>query len=514
MGQSNRMTLRLQRRTRPPTWEQFKAAVRQHDRDSILLISARLNASIARGQMPESFMKHGITPWNIASVARTALAWSGFQRPMPTPERVLELCSMDANLSDEERPSTTDEVGPDALGKILARLFFEQFPGQRSPLAGVARSVLLFGAGSEQPPDFTPEAMTPGWFEHLTSGISLDDYVGAIFLVSVGAQQNSGTFDIRWLDNTNFVDIGEVIDLATVRRTFAEFLVTTPPAFKAENRIWQDARPAGQKKFAFNPLQDKPFVALAPDRAVTPWVQAVLMKAMPPAVYFMGLRAYGEAFTHDLGHIYQHYVGRQLSQIAAATAIPETNYGPRKDKRDSCDWFLDLPDMLVLIECKARQPIESLRTGSDSWLGSVEGSIGKAISQLNQSNRNLESIAGEDPRIDASKPRVGLVVTLEPFYVNNNPWLQAQLPKADLPVGVISIGELEDLTRLGADVISNVLAHAPRMHSNNVMQVSFDLDESTPENRLLVDTWETVGFLKRVEAYDFGDESFMYEPGM
>jgi hypothetical protein len=496
------MMNRLPRKVRPPTWEQFRAAVRKHDRDSILLISARLNASIARGEMPDTFMKHGITPWNIASVARTSLAWAGFQRPIPTAEQFLELCSMDANLSDEERPGAPVEEDPDALGKVLARLFFEQFPGQRSPLAGVARSILLFGTATEYPPDFIPEAMTPGWFERITGGISLDDYLGAVFLVSVGAQQHSGTFDVRWLDNSNFIDIGEVIDLGAVRRTFSEFLLTTPSDFKAENRVWQDPRPAGQKKFAFNPFQDKPFVELAPNQTVTPWVQAVLMKAMPPAVYFMGLRAYGEAFTRDLGHVYQHYVGRQLDQISAATAIPETKYGPRKDRRDSCDWFLDLPDLIVLIECKARQPIESLRTGSDTWLSSVEGSIGKAISQLNQSNKNLKSIAAEDPRIDASKPRVGLVVTLEPFYVNNNPWLQAQLPNADFPVGVISIGELEDLTRLGADAISEVLTTAPRTHSNNVMQVSFDLEESTPDNRLLVDTWDTVGFLKRVEGYE------------
>jgi len=486
-----------------PTWDQFKAAVRRQDRDSLLLLAARLSAAAARDEMPEEATRYGLNPWNLASVARTALAWSRFHRPLPTAEDVLRLCTMDANLSDGELPSSAEEDQSERLSKILTRIFFEQFPGQRSALAEVARTVLLFGSASEQPTDFAPEAMAPGWFEAITGGLPLDEYVAAIFLIFVGAQTNNGVFDLRWLDGPRFAELSEVIELDAVRRTFVDFLRTTPDAFKEENRRWQDPLPPSQKKYAFNPLQDKPFIEIAPSVTVAPWVQAILMKALPPSIYFMGLRAYGEAFTRDLGHVFQHYVGRQLRLIEGpSVVISEVAYGPRTARRDSCDWFLDLPGLLVLIECKARQPIESLRTGGDEWLRSVEGSIHKGIAQLGRSNQDIAAIAAENTDIDANKPRVGLVVTLEPFYINNNPMLQKQLPAADIPVGVISIGELEALVRADAEAIAAALLEAPRESENQIIRLAPALEApSVTDNELLVATWDSLPFFRRLATY-------------
>lgn len=146
-----------------------------------------------------------------------------------------------------------------------------------------------------------------------------------------------------------------------------------PDAFKTEHRKWQDPLPSSQKKYAFNPLQDKPFIEIAENVMIAPWMQAILMKALPPSIYHLARNAHGDAFTRDLGHVYQHYVGRQLQLVAGErVVIPEMAYGPRKGRQDSCDWLLDPPGLLVLIECKARQPIESLRalaatSGCGQW---------------------------------------------------------------------------------------------------------------------------------------------------
>ena len=486
----------------PPTWDQFKAAVRGHDRNSLLLIAARTTAAIARDEMPEGHSKAGLNPWNLANVARTAIAWSRFERPMPTAEQFLHLCSMDANLGDEDLSSVP--VDPTVrLGKVLSRLFFEQFPSQRSALSEVARSLLLFGSASETPPGFQPEVMTSGWFERITNGLSLEEYVGSIFLISVGAQINNGIFDIRWLDGPQFAELGEVINLAAVRQTFADQLVTTTEAFKAENRKWQDPLPSPQKKYAFNPLQDKPFIEIAENVMIAPWVQAILMKALPPSIYHLARKAYGDAFSRDLGFVYQHYVGRQLQLIdGQKVVIPEIAYGPRKGRRDSCDWLLDLPGLLVLIECKARQPIESLRTGGDEWMWSVEGTINKGIAQVSRSNQDIEFLAAANTAIDTSKPRVGLVVTLEPFYVNNNPMLQDQIPGAKFPVGVISIGELETLVRADADTIQAVLLGATRRSDNQLMLLNPTAGAPIEkDNQLLVETWDSIPFFQRLQAY-------------
>lgn len=487
----------------PPTWEQFKAAVRKHDRDSLLIIAARMTAAIARDDVPESFRKYGLNPWNLASVARTALAWSSFQRPTPTAEQFLFLCSMDANLSDEVSLSSGGVEHTVRLGKLFSRIFFEQFPGQHSVLAEVARSLLLFGSASEAPPGFQPKAMKPHWFEAVSNGLSLDEYVGSIFLIAVAVQLNDGIFDLRWLDEPQFAELGDVINLPAVRRIFTDLLVTTPADFKAENRKCQEPLPSPQKKYAFNPLQDKPFIEIAENVTIAPWAQAVLMKALPPSIYHLARNTYGDDFTGDLGHVYQHYVGRQLQIIEGKKAvIPEVSYGPRKDRRDSCDWFLDLPGLLVLVECKARQPIESLRTGGDEWLRSVEGSINKGIAQLCRSNNDIVLIAAENSALDPNKKRVGLVVTLGSFFVNNNPMLQEQLPSADFPVGVISIGELESLVNSDADTIAATLLAAPRRSENQLMLLAPDSDVPIEKfNQLLVDTWDSIPFFQRIEEY-------------
>ena len=485
------------RPTVPPTWERFRAAVRRVDRDSLLIQAAAASAAIAKDQLPPESASLGLTPWNIADVARTSLAWASFQRPEANGQTLLQLSNMNAQLVDEGLLISEGSIDP--LGQILSRTFFEQFPGQRSILAGVSRSILLFGSAAELPPDFAPEAMNSGWFEAITGGLSLEEYVESVFLVSVGAQQSEGKFSLNWLDGSAFQGLEDVFSFEAIRRTFSEHLLTDPTSFKEANRRFQDPLPNGQKKFAFNPLSDKPFISGIGDVALAPWVQAIIAKALPPAIYHVGLRSLGVEFTHDLGHVFQHYVGRQLNLVEGdRQVIPEVPYGPKRDLRDSCDWFLDLPGLLVLIECKARQPIESLRTGGIDWLQSVEGSIGKGISQLNRSHLDIATIAASSGSLDAKKRQVGIVVTLEPFYLNQNWLIRDELVAADFPVGVLSVGELEALVMLGSEPLEKMLCAAADASRDNVMLLAQD-PAAGHENPLLVDTWNSISLFARIE---------------
>lgn len=159
--------------------------------------------------------------------------------------------------------------------------------------------------------------------------------------------------------------------------------------------------PAPQKKYAFNPLADKPIITDVTAAPIAPWGQAVIAKALPPAIYHLARPKLGDPFTRDLGVVFQQAVGRQLTQIAGdAGVIPGVSYGSKREPTRSCDWFVGLPDVLLLIECKARQPIESLRTGSDAWLDSIKSNINRGIVQLNRSNQNIRKISEACPKID------------------------------------------------------------------------------------------------------------------
>lgn len=482
----------------PPTWDRYRSAVRKVDRDSLLVQAAAVTAQIARDELPDDLTHMGLTPWCVADVARTAVAWSRFERPEADLRTLLRLCNQCVQLADEGL--IRDPTSTEGLGQVLARHFFEQFPSQRSIPGEIARAILLFGSAVELPPGFAPEAMTPGWFESITDGLTLDEYVESLFLIATMTQQHNGGFSLDWLNGGEWDNLRDVIPFDAVRRTFTEHLVTTATALKEANRRFQEPLPAAQKKFAFNPLADTPFIEDVAPVPIAPWVQAIMRKAAPPSIYYMGTRALGDRFTRDLGQVFQHYVGRQLDLIPGASqVIPEVRYGPRTAQRDSCDWFLDLPGALVLIECKARQPVESLRVGGVDWLNSVQSSIGKGIRQLNRSHLDIQAIAEREPALDPTKPRIGIVVTLEPFYADQNWILADRLPQRDLPMSVLSVGELESLVTLSADELSDMVLGSEHAFDGNELRLRSVLADHRP-NQLLMSTWEAIGLFGRVEA--------------
>lgn len=482
--------------TNSPTWDGFKAAVRKEDRDSLLARCAEATAAMSRGEVAQELKATGLVDWTVADVARTALAWGGFQRPEADGQTLLRLCNMNALLVDEGEVARPDPS--ERLAHLLPRMIFEQFPRQRSPFDLISRTLLLFGSASELPLNFAPKAMVPGWFESIT-GLTLDEYVESIFIIWVETQQRNGAFSLDLLDGPGYRGLEHVFSVDAVRTTFTEHLVTTPDEFKAVNRRWQDKATPPQKKFTFNPLVSRPFIDGVAEYPLAPWVQAVVAKASPASIYHLGFEKLGKGFPDDLGHVFQHYVGRQLELLAQPReVIPELRYGPTRSSIDSCDWFLDLPGLVVLMECKSRQPIESLRIGSDRWIDVIADSTGHGIDQLNESHRNIDSIAALNPKIDPGKPRVGLVVTMEPFYLNENWFVRERLIEAEFPVGVISAGELESLVTLSADELARALREASDAAENNVMLLTQALNAAQgPENSLIVSTFDSIGLFAR-----------------
>lgn len=472
--------------------------MQQLDRDSVLVEAAAATATIERGELTERVKRLGVTPWTVADVARTALMWSGPRNRKADSATLVRLCNMNARLADQS--VIANPSGDEGLVRVLARIMFEQFPGQRSVAAEMARSFLLYGAGAEHPPGFVPEAMKPGWFEAVTNGLTLDDYIESVFLIATETARRNGGFSPEWFKGTAFQGLGDVISYAAIRRTFVEHLLTSVSEFNSTSHEFQDPLPDALKKFAFNPLTDRPFVDDVAEIAIAPCVQTIIAKAQPPAIYHLARRALGDEFTRDLGSVFQHYTGRQLALVdGSRTVIPEVPYKQRRDSFDSCDWFLDLPGLLVLIECKARQPIEEVRTASDDWLRTVKASVGKGIEQINRSNKHITAISGEEPRIDASKPRVGLVVTLEPFYIDQNWLVWDELPGPEIPLGVMSIGELESLVLLDADELASALRDTAASAQENVMLLAPAFDATAGrENALLTSTYDGIGLFDRV----------------
>ena len=62
-----------------------------------------------------------------------------------------------------------------------------------------------------------------------------------------------------------------------------------------------------------------------------------LALATPWGVYFTGLNRYRERFAHDLGHLFEQYIGRQLRLLPGAQVLGEVSYGPARSRRKTVD---------------------------------------------------------------------------------------------------------------------------------------------------------------------------------
>jgi len=192
----------------PPTWEQYRAAVRRVDRDSLLINAAVASSLIARGLGPAEWRTHGLTPSSIADVARTALAWGGFERLKADMRTLALLGNMNVQIADEV--NDPEDASSERDGRMLTRIIFEQFPGQREVMGEVARTVLLFGSGASFPEGFRAKTMGPDWFTRIMKGLSLEQYVESVLMIAVIAEQCDGMFSLDWLGEPPLSELGEV----------------------------------------------------------------------------------------------------------------------------------------------------------------------------------------------------------------------------------------------------------------------------------------------------------------
>lgn len=484
-----------------PTWLQYRAVLRKRDRTSLLLTAAQVTAGLAGGIDPgEDAERYGFTHWSIGDVARMSLAWSRDTRPRAEFFDLVQLSSMHVNLGGEGLEPGTQQI--ENFERTMARILFQQAVWQRSVTGELARTMLLFGESAEFPGAYNVEVMTPGWFQRATDGLTLEEYVEAIFVISATAIQAQGQFSPDWPGQPGLDVVEGVFSPHILRRVFEEHLVTTADDFKATNRTFQDPLDEVQKKYAFNPLRDTPFIIGLTEVPFAPWVQAIMMKASPSGIYHLLHDAGFEGFSNDLGMVFQEYVGRHLGLVADNDRVlSEIEYGPKKNRLDSCDWFLDLPGLLVLIECKALQPIESLRVADQSWLDAITRGVGRGIAQLNRSAANIEAINAAGRALDTTKPRIGLVVTLEPFFLNQLWVMRAHLPPAEFPVGVVSIEDLERLVTLTPGELAKTLLADAERAVDNVLVLNESMgvaQQRGGENHLIEETFQSLGLFARV----------------
>lgn len=172
------------------------------------------------------------------------------------------------------------------------------------------------------------------------------------------------------------------------------------------------------------------------------------------------------SFARDMGHLFEAYIGRQLRLLPDAQVHPEiTHRHGRKGGQQlrSVDWIVEFSDLLLLVEVKATMPTEAVRLGDLDAAESAWAKLVKASEQIDAVAGYLrdghEAYAHITP---AGRPILGLVITLEPFYLVN---AYNFLPATTTPVYVASAEELERLVTVTSTTASQLMLQHHMEHA-------------------------------------------------
>lgn len=437
----------MQRRsTRERSYSEFRQRIRRHRPSDLLPAIARISSSYSH---PDDFLANRqFVPWALACAAKESLS-SGteFRPPGATDRDVSEICAMFGSLRDP-----TLAAGEDPLRRVFVRMLYEQFPYQQSMYEEIARTYALFST-----PEQGLKVIGPGVWETLL-GCSLVDFIGAAFLLAVGAQNNQGYFDSSWLSQDNFKLVLEEVNEAAIIATLTKHYATTEEEFKADC-VQHASRSNEWRRYDFNPLKAKPFVLMPDGRYLAPVVNLVSQKISPETLFYAGIERFGKDFADDVGILLQEYVGGHLDLIPA-TLIREIEYN--RGQARSVDWIVVFDDLVLLIEVKATRLTQEARMGRERLDLDIQRAVGKAFDQINRTETLLREDHPDFKSVPTDRPRLGLVVTLEPYWMANSPFVREILPDTLVPTMACSVRELEHFVALslggrGAAVLRDVL---------------------------------------------------------
>jgi hypothetical protein len=318
---------------------EYVARVRRHSPSSLIPLIAQ---AAAQYWEPDSWLKSPYkkyTPWALADIARVSLVSGNEHRCAATWDDVLQCCAAYVAVNDPELTSSN----PDSMTTFMLRITSEQ-SYNLTPYNEVGRTAALF---DNTPPSKPLKVIRPGWDGELF-GCKLSQYVGAGFFVQAAAAKNGGRFSADWFNKPELDAITAVMPTKLLGEVVDRNFVATTAWFRNK----RGAKLADEyRRFAFNPLRDKPVVSgILPDLLV-PVLGQIFRKISPLGVYYVGAKLWGNSFTDDVGDLFEQYIGRQLATIPDAQVHPEVVYD--KGSKRSVDWIVVCRDAVILVEVKS-----------------------------------------------------------------------------------------------------------------------------------------------------------------
>lgn len=448
------MTGRLRRRL---TYDEFEQRVRGLRRSDLLYAIGQLTSDHAnRGVRPPK--ERLLLPWALACAAKESLRGGNDHRDSGvTPRDLARLCAAYNELRDP-----FEGRGPySGVDAFLTRISYEQFPFQSSEYEEMSRPHAMFDTAAREA---DTKIMTPDFWRR-TLGCSISQFSAVALLLSVAAAKNGGVFRPSWLEQPNLADVVAELPAGVVRGVLREHYSASVSELRDEVDRFRSRDPL-LRRYDFNPLVAHPFVEMAEEVFVAPSHPLILRRASPNALYYAALPLVAgqdqDDFFGDLGRVFEAYVGMQLRSLQGAEVVPQIEYG---NNERSIDWFVIWPNLVLFVEVKATRMTLQARMGTDQLGEVLRRTIGWGFEQIGQSEHHVSNLHPAFGAIPRDRPHVGMVVTLEPYYLANSPLIRDLLPQPTIPSIVASVRELEHFVSVpaqegGADFLIDMV-HDP-----------------------------------------------------
>lgn len=411
-----------------------------------------VSAEIALGEWHVRIGGRLVTNWAVADLARVSLAHSNEnRRGSPTMDDVMRCVGAFSNLDDPD--ARTGQ--PDWFERFFLRIASEQLDYQFTPKYEMSRIRAMCETSTVKP----LKVMLPGWDLELL-GCALGDYLAVGEFLLYSHKPNRGQFSASFFGHPELAGMLGSLSAEEASTVYESNFVQEAKGFREAVR--PNDRPSPYRHLTYNPLLRWPAVRGLGAMDYLPVASLVIRKMSPLGIYYQGMERFGVAFANDMGTIFEQYVGRQLRLCRDVEVYPETRYGSKKDGHDSVDWIVVSSSAVILVEAKSVRPTEPVRMGGSAAVGELQRMLTKGTRQIDETSAAIERGRPEFRDIPKDLPRVGLLVTLGDFHVQNAAPVRSYTGLSPgTPTVIASIADLEhavvgtdDIGRFVADVVS------------------------------------------------------------
>jgi hypothetical protein len=470
---------------------EYVARVRRYKPSSLLPLIAQVGAQFWEKNSWFNSPYKKFTPWALADIARVSLVTGNEHRQAATIDDLL-WCANDYVASEDPELAPGQ---PGAIDGFLLRKGSEQLVFQQSNFHEIGRSAALF---EQTTPTTQLKVIQPGWDEELF-GCSLSQYVGIGFIMHTGAVKNHGRFSPEWFNDPLLEPITSQIPADLMGEVIEHEFVGSTSFFRDQR---ESAIASPFRRFTYNPLLGRPVVSRIGTDLLVPVPGQVIRKVCPLGIWYAGFARWGNPFAEDVGDLFEQYVGRQLQTIPGAQVHHEIVYGP--ENKRSVDWIAVCDNAVLLVEVKSVRPTDPVRLGSPAAWGELAKKLGHAYEQIETTEQLIASGQAEFSQIPPNLPRLGLIVTMEPFaFVNAPPIRQRFSASVTIPTSVCWSEELEWVLMLKDRPIDTYLLELLTDPAKVGWDISADLAGiELGRNAVLDKAWDSYQWGKPPEGWE------------